>query len=282
MTDYLEHENDFSNPDVASLVDELSFWSSRFGSLLFDQLEIRKGVNILDVGCATGFPLFELAHVFDHTCQVTGIDIWQQALDRARFKLKTYDLQNVRIIEADGAHQPFPDSEFDLITSNLGINNWADPLAVLTECFRVAKPHGRILLTTNVVGHYREFYDVFRDTLIEMNKTECIERMSVQEAQRGTLESTCGLLRQAGWILVKTVERSFQMRFADANALLNHSLTRLGFLDGWKSVVEPEDQKEVFGRIEQRLNEIAELSGELRMTVPMLYLEGKKADGGVR
>jgi hypothetical protein len=62
MMDYLNHKNDFSNPNIASIVDELSFWSSRFGHLLFNHLKIRKDINILDLGCANGFPLFELAH----------------------------------------------------------------------------------------------------------------------------------------------------------------------------------------------------------------------------
>jgi ubiquinone/menaquinone biosynthesis C-methylase UbiE len=274
MTDYLNHKNDFDSPDIASLVDELSFWSSRFGSMLFDQIEIRKSVNILDVGCATGFPLFELAHVFGDSSHVTGIDIWQHALDRARFKLKTYGLQNVTVIEADGAHQPFPDSEFDLITSNLGINNWADPLGVLNECFRVAKPDATILLTTNVVGHYKEFYEVFRNTLVEMNKSECVARLSAQEEHRGTRESHCAVLEKAGWVVVKIVENSFEMRFADGNALFNHSLTKLGFLDGWKSVVERMEQTKVFTRVEQKLDQIAQHDGELRMTVPMLCIEG--------
>jgi len=186
MPDYLKHRNDFDDADFASVIDELSFWSSRFGHLLFDQIELRRGIKILDVGCANGFPLFELAHVFGGSCHVTGLDIWKQALGRARFKQKIYDLPNVEIIEADGAHQPFVNSSFELIVSNLGINNWSDPRGVLAECYRVAKPLATIALTTNVVGHYGEFYDVFRETLREMNKQERLEKLDAQEQHRGT------------------------------------------------------------------------------------------------
>lgn len=276
MTDYLSHKNDFNDPRLASVVDELSFWSSRFGHLLFDNIQIRKGLNILDVGCANGFPLFELAHVFGDSCRVTGIDIWQEALERARSKLAFYDLGNVRIIEADGAEQPFADAEFDLIVSNLGINNWTNPQAVLQECFRVAKPQATIVLTTNIEGHYQQFYDLFRETLREIKKEECLERLAAQEAHRGSVESWSSLLQKTGWSIERVIEDSFEMRFADGSALLNHSLTKIGFLDGWKSVVEPEDAREVFGMMETKLNEMARHGGELRMTVPMLYLEGMK------
>ncbi len=276
MTDYLEHRNDFSNPDIASVVDELSLWSSRFGQLLFEHLEIRKGIDILDVGCANGFPLFELAHVFGGSCKLTGIDVWPQAIERALFKLSVYKLSNVRVIEADAGRQPFADEEFDLIISNLGINNWANPRAALAECLRVAKPEASLVLTTNVVGHFKEFYEVFGEVLSEMNMSERLEQMEAQNAHRGTRESLSGLIEESGWTLVKIIEDSFQMRFADGSALLNHSLTKIGFLDGWRSVVDANHEREVFDQIERKLNETARRSGELRMTVPMLYLEAKK------
>ncbi|MBV9209796.1 MAG: class I SAM-dependent methyltransferase [Acidobacteria bacterium] len=276
MTDYLERTIDFNHPDIASVVDELSFWSSRFGHMLFDLIEIRKDINILDVGCATGFPLFELAHVFGGSCNLTGIDIWREALERARFKLQIHALSNVRIIEADAARQPFDNAEFDLIVSNLGINNWEDPSAVLAECFRVARPNAQLVLTTNVVGHYKEFYEVFAATLREMEKAELLEKLDSQAAHRGTRASLSSLLEESGWKLTRIVENSFEMRFADGSALLRHSLVLIGFLGGWRNILAGLDESEVFRRIENRLNTLAQEGGELRMTVPMLYLEAKK------
>src|ERR1700730_6132421 len=140
MTDYLQQRYDFNTPEMASVFDESSFWSSRFGAMLFEHLHLRRNIDILDLGCGTGFPTFELAHVHGDSCRITGIDVWKEALDRARSKLEVYNLPNVTLVEADGASMPFPDGEFNLIVSNLGINNFSDPQAVLSECFRVAKP----------------------------------------------------------------------------------------------------------------------------------------------
>jgi SAM-dependent methyltransferase len=277
VTDYLKYRNDFSDPNLASVIDELSFWSSKFGQLLFHHIELRRAVKILDVGCANGFPLFELAHVFGPSCWLTGLDIWREAIKRAHHKLRIYELPNVSLVEADGAQQPFADETFELIVSNLGLNNWSHPQAVLAECFRVAKSDASIVLTTNVAGHYHEFYDLFRETLREVDRPEYLERLNAQEAHRGTRESLCALLRQAGWSPVKVIEDGFQMRFLDGSALLNHSLTKIGFLDGWRSVVEADDEERVFESIERKLNDKASVEGELRMSVPMLYLEAVKA-----
>jgi arsenite methyltransferase len=276
LTDYLKYENDLGSADLAFVCDELSFWSSRFGRLLFDHIELRRDLSILDVGCANGFPLFELAHVFGRSCRVTGLDIWTKAVTRARDKLRIYELPNAHLILADGARQPFADSTFDLIVSNLGLNNWSNPQGVLAECLRVSKPGARIVLTTNVKGHYKEFYAVFREVLRERGEPEYLARLDAQEAHRGSRETLCSLLRDAGFRLVKVIEEGFELRFLDGGALLNHSLTKIGFLDGWRSVVDADDEREVFETVERKLDEVASRRGELRLSVPMLYLEAEK------
>ena len=79
--------------------------------------------------------------------------------------------------------------------------------------------------------------------------------------------------------MVKIREDRFHLRYLDGSALFNHSLTQLGFLDGWRRVVDQEDEERVFALLENRLNQLASTAGELRLTVPMLYLEGEKPEG---
>ena len=278
MTDYLSHRNDLDDPALASAFDELSFWSSRFGALLLNNIELRRNLMILDLGCGNGFPSFELANLLGASCHITAMDVWREGLNRARFKQRFHQLPNLTLLEADGAKMPFCDSTFDVIVSNLGINNFADPASVLAESFRVARAGGALYLTTNIKGHFAQFYKVFSDVLREMNKTTYLDRLAANEMHRGTKESLTGQLHDAGFRVNKTIEESFDMRFLDGTALLNHSLTKIGFLDGWRSVVDPIDERAVFQRIEERLNEEAGRSGELRMTVPMLFIEAKKSD----
>src|SRR5437660_3075543 len=164
MPHFLDFTYDPNDPETTSVFDEISLWAARFGLFLFKYLELRPNLNILDLACGTGFPLFELAQVYGASCQVTGIDSWKEAVERARSKLHTYQFPNVTILEADAAHLPFQDGAFDLIVSNLGANNFTDPYAVFAECFRVAKPNAHMVLTTNTAGHMSEFYAVFRQT----------------------------------------------------------------------------------------------------------------------
>ena len=279
MTDYLKLTTDYHDTGIASAFDELSFWSSRFGHLLFDHLEIRGHDRILDIGFGTGFPLFELARVFGRTSRITGLDVWKEGIERARVKSRVYDLPNVAMVEGDGARQPFADASFNLIVSNLGINNFASPLTVLAETFRVAHRGAKIVLTTNLEGHYEEFYAHYRAVLSELDIEQLpllLERLSAQEAHRGTKQLVCRQLEDTGFKVVRTVEDKFQMRFLDGSAMLRHSLVRFGFLGGWRSILPPGEEERVFALLEKRLNQSALQEGELRMTVPMLYVEGEK------
>src|SRR6266545_2714263 len=103
MTEYLESSG-LLNSNVASAFDEVSFWSARFGTLLFQHLELVRGIRVLDVACGTGFPLCELSQVHGDSCDFTGVDVWKGALDRACIKIKTYGLKNAKLISADVAH----------------------------------------------------------------------------------------------------------------------------------------------------------------------------------
>lgn len=279
MPNFLHVTYDLNDPDLASVVDQVSLWAAHFGLFLLSHLELRPNQNILDVACGTGFPLFELAQMHGASCQVTGVDNWKQAVERARLKANKYQCPNVQILEADATQLPFEDGTFDLIVSNLGVNNFTDPEAVMAECFRVAKARARLVLTTNTTGHMSEFYDVYRQVLRELQKPIYLERLQAHEAHRGTKETLSAMLQAAGFRVVKIREDRFHLRYLDGSALFNHSLTQLGFLGGWRRVVDQEDEEHVFALLENRLNQLAATSGELRMTVPMLYLEGQKPNG---
>jgi ubiquinone/menaquinone biosynthesis C-methylase UbiE len=249
------------HPDFAEgAYDETSLWSARFGALMLEHLELRSNVRGLDVGCATGFPLFELAFVHGPGSHWTGIDPWAEAIHRAHRKNGVYGFTNVELHVGDAAKMPFDNESFDLIVSNLGINNFDDPPAVMRECFRVAKRGARIVLTTNVTGHMADFYDLFRAAA-----PEHAEAITKQEQHRGSKESVRALLENAGFEVTRTIEDEFFLKFASGTAMFRHFLVQF-FVEGWRSVV---DDDAVYARLAEQLN----AASPLRFRIPMLYAE---------
>ena len=69
---------------------------------------------------------------------------------------------------------------------------------------------------------------------------------------------------------------TFRMRFADGSTLFRHHFVRLGFVPGWKSVVNPARLHETFDALERNLNAVAAEKGELALTIPMACIEARK------
>jgi arsenite methyltransferase len=272
VSDYLDRPAGFMPPGLAQTYDETSLWGARFGALLFDHLEIRPRVKGLDVGSGTGFPLIELACVHGSSAHFTGVDIWPDGLARARAKLELHGLSNIDIVEADAASMPFPDGQFDLITSNIGVNNFEKAQAALRECRRVAKKGARIVLTTNTRGHFAAAYALLDAVLAELALEAVRPALRHEEEHRRERQALASLLAECGFLVSRHFERSFEMRFADGSAMLRHPLVKW-FLDGWRNAIGAELERKVFATAEARLNDAAARDGGISMSVPMLYLE---------
>jgi arsenite methyltransferase len=264
--DFLDRSFDFSSPAVVDAYDELPLWSAMFGLLLLEEIPLSGIRTALDAGCGTGFPLIELAERLGPASHVHGIDPWAPALKRAAAKIAARGTPNVTLHEGSANAMPFPDATFDLIVSNLGLNNFDDRDGAMRECRRVARDGATIALTTNLQGHMKEFYAAFEGVL----RGDEIARLREHVAHRATVPGVRTLLEKSGFEVTRVVERESVMRFASGTALLHHYFIRLGFLDAWKTVV-PGRERQALGKVRDRLD----AAGELRLTIPMAYVEGK-------
>jgi arsenite methyltransferase len=274
--EYLNYSSDWNNPETVSLHDELPLWSAPFGMMLLDRVKLSPNMTVLDIGFGTGFPLIDLAGRLGNSSTVYGIDLWSAAIEVVRKKIKIFGVKNVKLVEGDASAMDFKDNMFDLIVSNLGINNFENVEAVFRECFRTAKPGGRIALTTNPVGHMQEFYDVLAETMTQLKLEHLTDRFESQRWHRLSPETVCNLLETAGFTLCRIKQDSFSMRFSNGTAFLNHYLIKYAFMDGWKGIFPGELLKDVFGKLEENLNAAAEKQGEFKVTIPVACIEGEK------
>jgi arsenite methyltransferase len=276
MTGYLSQSVDLESPELLEVFDEAPLWSALFGQLLLEQVPLRGVSTALDVACGAGFPLLDLAQRLGPNTITYGLDLWRPALERARKKVTFWQIPNVILELGDATAMSFADAMFDLVTCNLGLNNVGNPLLLLRECVRVLNSGGTLALTTNLVGHMREFYAAWEELLRDQNDATTLAALQAHIGHRATVPETLGLLEQAGFRAGKIVERDMVLRYANGTALFNHSFTRLAFLGDWKELVPQANQVTMFAQLEERLNQLALQRGDLTLTIPMLYLEGIK------
>jgi demethylmenaquinone methyltransferase/2-methoxy-6-polyprenyl-1,4-benzoquinol methylase len=99
-------------------------------------LDARAGEKVLDLAAGTGVSTIEY-----------GRDgAWCVAADFSLGMLKAGRHRNVPMVAADALHLPFAEESFDVATITLGIRNFVDTKAALTELARVVRPGGRLVI----------------------------------------------------------------------------------------------------------------------------------------
>lgn len=95
--------------------------------------------SLLDVGCGNGLFLDQMRHL---GWKVTGVepDIEAASVAREKFGLEVF---HGSLIDAK-----FPNGHFDSVTMNHVIEHVPDPIGLLTECCRVLRPGGKLVIAT--------------------------------------------------------------------------------------------------------------------------------------
>jgi arsenite methyltransferase len=268
---YLHRIFDWHSKTIADAYDELPLWSAAPGTLLLEHIPYAGVRTALDIGCGTGFPLLLLARRLGPACRVIGVDPWKEAMERTSAKIAAWNLPNVELLECDAREIPLPAGTVDLITSNLGLNNFADVPAVLSECKRLLSPAGRLCLSTNLRGTFAEFYAAFR--LAAHGDAPLLRAITAHENHRHTVETLEELMNANGFMVETVVKGEATHTYASGTAFLNDYFTVMGFLPDWKELVMSVRREEVFFRVEGHLNAVASREGRLRLTVPLAFLE---------
>lgn len=118
---------------------------------LMDELPIKSGDHVLDIGCGIGGPARYVAHRFN--CKTYGIDITESFIDVAHKLSELVRMQDAtRFQLGDGHNLPYNDNDFDLAFCQHVTMNVKDRAQFFSEAFRVIKPGACFALTEHGLG----------------------------------------------------------------------------------------------------------------------------------
>ena len=158
----LSAEEAFEQPDTSddefySIVDRSL--RPRSPDILFDKLSmLLHGVNegrVLDAGCRDATHICEIAERFD--ALVWGIDLVESNIELARKNIVKRDLsERVSVARGDIQSLRFEDNAFDVVWCRDMLPLVPDLRRAFSECARVLRTGGHMLIFTNFATHLME------------------------------------------------------------------------------------------------------------------------------
>ena len=126
--------------------------------------------EILDIGCGAGTITLSFASYVSRG-RVVGMDRASEMLEQARFAVKQRQLSNVEFVTGDANALDYPDGSFDIVHCHQVLQHVNDPVGVLKEMRRVAKPRGLVAAREGDYGGFlwypdakgvKEWQDLYR------------------------------------------------------------------------------------------------------------------------
>ena len=140
------------------------------------------GGRILEIGVGTGLSFRD----YDEASEITAIDLSEPMIARARMRAASGRYPHVKGLAVMDAHDlRYDDGTFDCVVGQFVITLVADPERVLSECARVVKPGGQIILVNHLYS--------------ERGLAAAVERLLANKARALGLRPEFPFARLAAW-----------------------------------------------------------------------------------
>lgn len=225
-----------TTPQEAALYDSVVVprWSSLFGRSIIARIPARERAQVLDVGCGTGHPAFEVMRRLGEGGRVIAIDRDPALVDLARrralddagkrifFKVEPLELLS------------FGDEVFDLAVGNLVFGSVEDEGAALSEIRRVLAPGGRLLLTRPLAGTFEEVLDMFREVAVRRDHAALARRIEQLAPRAPSASAWRAQLAGAGFEDVQVEVEELRLPFRNARELFADPMIRIVAMPEWR------------------------------------------------
>jgi len=143
----------------ANLHDKYS--SNKYGwfNWVFDQLQLKENMNVLELGCGTGRIWEEHEKLLPGNIKIVLTDLSPLMIEKTKEKFKGYD--NFCFKAADIENIPFEDEKFDIVMANHMLYHVPDIKKALSEVSRVLKKDGCFYASTVGENSRKELEDIY-------------------------------------------------------------------------------------------------------------------------
>jgi 2-polyprenyl-3-methyl-5-hydroxy-6-metoxy-1,4-benzoquinol methylase len=180
---------------------------------------LQSGIEVLDVGCGSGYAMITLALAFPKS-RFTGYDFSEEAIENGNKAVQQFGLTNVRFLVKDAATINEVES-YDLITTFDSVHDQAKPDVVLKRIAAALRPQGVYLMQDIRASSYvhRNLNHPIAPMLYTISCLHCMSvSLAVGGAGLGAVwgeEKAVEMLYKAGFtqVEVKQLEHDIQNNY---------------------------------------------------------------------
>jgi len=145
--------------------------------ILLDQAKIENGQHVLDVACGPGTVTYLAAEKTGPEGRVTGVDISPEMLEIARSKTSNPNSAPIEFIESSSTPLNVPESAFDVVVCQHGLQFFPDRLESLKEMARAARPNSIVAVAAWGPIEKNPVWNAMYEALLDSTSTEIAEMM---------------------------------------------------------------------------------------------------------
>ena len=123
---------------------------------IIQQLNIKPGSNVADVGCHEGYMSVKLSAVVEKNGKVWAVDVSQSKLDKLSDHLKERNISNVELVKGDYDNPKLPSNALDAVIIMDTYHEMDDHDKILQHIKAALKPGGRLVLCEPVAEERRK------------------------------------------------------------------------------------------------------------------------------
>lgn len=248
-------------------------WFGPIARGLVDELAVRPGERVLDLGCGRGAALVPLAEAAGPSGRVLGIDLAPRMVELTSRTVGALPQVTVRL--GDAGDPQLPAASIDVVASSLVVFFLPDPAAGLRRWAELLVPGGRLGISTFGAPdpHWPRL-----DTLFGRYLSDEARRARTGR-NRAPFDSDAGverLLSDAGLVRVRSTHRVVRAVFRDVEHWLAFSWSH-GQRAMWEAV--PTDRHpELRAELVAELGRLADHRGGLWLDQQVRYTLGQRSD----
>ena len=112
---------------------------------MLEYLDPKEGERILDIACGGGELVLKIA---ERGCEVSGIDVSESGIEHAKRRAEREGI-TCEFVVGSAEDLPYPYGCFDKIVCSSSLEHFVNDVKALKELYRVLKPDGSAVLTTD-------------------------------------------------------------------------------------------------------------------------------------